>query len=109
MAVSANAVPLNRLTGGLLGGGIGLTLISFLTLFFLDSSQITWAPFSLFPACIFLGIAVFNLGLILGLVTLYRGQAGQALRIALWLPISLVVIALLLIWAGTVLLLPVLP
>lgn len=109
MAVSANIVPMNRLTGGLLGGGIGLALIGFLTLFFLDTSETTWETFSLFPACIFLGIAVFNLGLILGLVTLYRGQAGQALRIALWLPISLAVIALLLIWLGSILLLPALP
>lgn len=60
--------------------------------------------FILIPLTGFIGIALYNLGLILGLVAIYRGQAKTALHWGLWLPIALVALLLLIAWAGALLL-----
>lgn len=89
---------LNRAAGLLIWVGIGLAPAAFIA--GLTYSDPSWVLFNLLPAAFGGGIIVFNLGLILGLVAVYRGQAGQVLRTALWLPISLIVSALLIFWVG---------
>ena len=60
--------------------------------------------FILIPLAGFIGIALYNLGLILGLVAIYRGQAKTAHHWGLWLPIALVALLLIIFWAGALLL-----
>ncbi|MBF0809290.1 hypothetical protein E4U03_11845 [Rothia nasimurium] len=70
---------LNRAAGLLIWGGIGLALAAFIA--GLTYSEPSWVLFNLLPAA-FGGVIVFDLGLILGLVAVYRGQAGQVLHTA---------------------------
>lgn len=99
--------PLGKAACWLTWGGFSLAIFTLIAWF---ASLGFYQPdlalvFILIPLAGFIGIALYNLGLILGLVAIYRGQAKTALHWGLWLPIALVVVLLCLIaWAGVLLL-----
>ncbi|WP_237189173.1 hypothetical protein [Rothia nasimurium] len=98
--------PLGRAACWLTWGGFGLAVFMFIAWFVsLGLYQPDFAlVISLIPLAGFIGITLYNLGLILGLVAIYRGQAKTALHWALWLPIALVALLCLIFWAGALLL-----
>lgn len=98
--------PLGKAACWLTWGGFSLAIFTLIAWF---ASLGLYQPdfalvVSLIPLAGFIGIALYNLGLILGLVAIYRGQAKTALHWGLWLPIALVVLLLLIAWAGALLL-----
>ena len=97
--------PLGRAACWLTWGGFGLAVFMFIAwLVSLGLYQPDFAfIFILIPFAGFIGIALYSLGLILGLVAIYRGQAKTALHWGLWLPIALVAVLLLILWAGALL------
>lgn len=94
--------PLGKAACWLTWGGFSLAIFTLIAWF---ASLGFYQPdialvFILIPLVGFIGIALYNLGLILGLVAIYRDQAKTVLHWGLWLPIASVALLLLIAWAG---------
>lgn len=102
-ATRPRQTPTQGIAAWLIWGGLGLALAG-IAVFFMPYDPLTVAS-GYIISLTFAGIALFNLGLILGLISLASGhRPGRSLSLALWLPITLIVGALLTLWGGLIIL-----